>query len=405
MGGKYSIIIADSDGQCRFEEMECPKNAREYTLNVAFNDPVENESNPWLYIQTAEEKCGTFIVSLWYKKPQSNDPISVVPRCFLELYRRKPGFFNPSPQMEFVQKYTFEFNEKYTWKGESGYYKATILMNLIYDEVYNNDNLYYVKFNCKELSTELFFHMIDGYQDVIDMYSAALWVRETPIEYYNYITSSPKSKGAVDKVLYLDRTQVGIFISSYFEISENLNDESDKQTAPFSEEDILITIIAAILSEAAGANFFTGIVISLLVTGLSNYDNTIRDVDNSLKDQLKRFRDKNVKSEENSSSGSLGLESEMGLKIIFRTKLMLQTCGYHETDSIEIWDEGAAGKRIKKVAQGPKFYKGTFTIDSQILDGEPQILSFETIAAIFGWTEYLELAKQRVTTDKVEKHK
>lgn len=135
------------------------------------------------------------------------------------------------------------------------------------------------------------------------------------------------------------------------------------------------------------------------------YDNTIRDVDNSLKDQLKRFRDKNVKSEENSSSGSLGLESEMGLKIIFRTKLMLQTCGYHETDSIEIWDEGAAGKRIKKVAQGPKFYKGTFTIDSQILDGEPQILSFETIAAIFGWTEYLELAKQRVTTDKVEKHK
>ena len=153
MGGKYSIIVADSDGQCRFEEMECPKNAREYTLNVAFNDPVKNESNPWLYIQTTEEKCGTFIISLWYKKPQSNDPISVVPRCFLELYRRKPGFFNPSSQMEFVQKYTFEFNEKYTWKGESGYYKATILMNLIYDEVYNNDNLYYVKFNCKELST------------------------------------------------------------------------------------------------------------------------------------------------------------------------------------------------------------------------------------------------------------
>jgi len=286
MGGKYSIIVADSDGQCRFEEMECPKNAREYTLNVAFNDPVKNESNPWLYIQTTEEKCGTFIISLWYKKPQSNDPISVVPRCFLELYRRKPGFFNPSSQMEFVQKYTFEFNEKYTWKGESGYYKATILMNLIYDEVYNNDNLYYVKFNCKELSTELFFHMIDGYHDVIDMYSAALWVRETPIEYYNYITSSPKSKGVVDKVLYLDRTQVGAFIYSYLAITREINNKKLSNKDPVSGKDILVNVISSLISTAGKADFFSGIVISLLVSGISNYDNIIRDPEDNFDTQL-----------------------------------------------------------------------------------------------------------------------
>ena len=397
MGGKYSIIVADSDGQCRFEEMECPKNAREYTLNVAFNDPVKNESNPWLYIQTTEEKCGTFIISLWYKKPQSNDPISVVPRCFLELYRRKPGFFNPSSQMEFVQKYTFEFNEKYTWKGESGYYKATILMNLIYDEVYNNDNLYYVKFNCKELSTELFFHMIDGYQDVIDMYSAALWVRETPIEYYNYITSSPKSKGAVDKVLYLDRTQVGAFIYSYLAITREINNKKLSNKDPVSGKDILVNVISSLISTAGKADFFSGIVISLLVSGISNYDNIIRDPEDNVDTQLDELlgNPNEIHFIENPKTGSPNIEGLIGLIITFRTKILLQTSGYEDTNSLEVWKEGKEGNLVKKTAQGPKFYKGIFETDLQILAGNPPVLSFEKIAAIFGWTEYLELARQK----------
>ncbi len=397
MGGKYSIIVADSDGQCRFEEMECPKNAREYTLNVAFNDPVKNESNPWLYIQTTEEKCGTFIISLWYKKPQSNDPISVVPRCFLELYRRKPGFFNPSSQMEFVQKYTFEFNEKYTWKGESGYYKATILMNLIYDEVYNNDNLYYVKFNCKELSTELFFHMIDGYQDVIDMYSAALWVRETPIEYYNYITSSPKSKGAVDKVLYLDRTQVGAFIYSYLAITREINNKKLSNKDPVSGKDILVNVISSLISTAGKADFFSGIVISLLVSGISNYDNIIRDPEDNFDTQLDELlgNPNEIHFIENPKTGSPNIEGLIGLIITFRTKILLQTSGYEDTNSLEVWKEGKEGNLVKKTAQGPKFYKGIFETDLQILAGNPPVLSFEKIAAIFGWTEYLELARQK----------
>ncbi len=397
MGGKYSIIVADSDGQCRFEEMECPKNAREYTLNVAFNDPVKNESNPWLYIQTTEEKCGTFIISLWYKKPQSNDPISVVPRCFLELYRRKPGFFNPSSQMEFVQKYTFEFNEKYTWKGESGYYKATILMNLIYDEVYNNDNLYYVKFNCKELSTELFFHMIDGYQDVIDMYSAALWVRETPIEYYNYITSSPKSKGAVDKVLYLDRTQVGAFIYSYLAITREINNKKLSNKDPVSGKDILVNVISSLISTAGKADFFSGIVISLLVSGISNYDNIIRDPEDNFDTQLDELlgNPNEIHFIENPKTGSPNIEGLIGLIITFRTKILLQTSGYEDTNSLEVWKEGKEGNLVKKTAQGSKFYKGIFETDLQILAGNPPVLSFEKIAAIFGWTEYLELARQK----------
>lgn len=397
MGGKYSIIVADSDGQCRFEEMECPKNAREYTLNVAFNDPVKNESNPWLYIQTTEEKCGTFIISLWYKKPQSNDPISVVPRCFLELYRRKPGFFNPSSQMEFVQKYTFEFNEKYTWKGESGYYKATILMNLVYDEVYNNDNLYYVKFNCKELSTELFFHMIDGYQDVIDMYSAALWVRETPIEYYNYITSSPKSKGAVDKVLYLDRTQVGAFIYSYLAITREINNKKLSNKDPVSGKDILVNVISSLISTAGKADFFSGIVISLLVSGISNYDNIIRDPEDNFDTQLDELlgNPNEIHFIENPKTGSPNIEGLIGLIITFRTKILLQTSGYEDTNSLEVWKEGKEGNLVKKTAQGPKFYKGIFETDLQILAGNPPVLSFEKIAAIFGWTEYLELARQK----------
>lgn len=397
MGGKYSIIVADSDGQCRFEEMECPKNAREYTLNVAFNDPVKNESNPWLYIQTTEEKCGTFIISLWYKKPQSNDPISVVPRCFLELYRRKPGFFNPSSQMEFVQKYTFEFNEKYTWKGESGYYKATILMNLIYDEVYNNDNLYYVKFNCKELSTELFFHMIDGYQDVIDMYSAALWVRETPIEYYNYITSSPKSKGAVDKVLYLDRTQVGAFIYSYLAITREINNKKLSNKDPVSGKDILVNVISSLISTAGKADFFSGIVISLLVSGINNYDNIIRDPEDNFDTQLDELlgNPNEIHFIENPKTGSPNIEGLIGLIITFRTKILLQTSGYEDTNSLEVWKEGKEGNLVKKTAQGPKFYKGIFETDLQILAGNPPVLSFEKIAAIFGWTEYLELARQK----------
>lgn len=397
MGGKYSIIVADSDGQCRFEEMECPKNAREYTLNVAFNDPVKNESNPWLYIQTTEEKCGTFIISLWYKKSQSNDPISVVPRCFLELYRRKPGFFNPSSQMEFVQKYTFEFNEKYTWKGESGYYKATILMNLIYDEVYNNDNLYYVKFNCKELSTELFFHMIDGYQDVIDMYSAALWVRETPIEYYNYITSSPKSKGAVDKVLYLDRTQVGAFIYSYLAITREINNKKLSNKDPVSGKDILVNVISSLISTAGKADFFSGIVISLLVSGISNYDNIIRDPEDNFDTQLDELlgNPNEIHFIENPKTGSPNIEGLIGLIITFRTKILLQTSGYEDTNSLEVWKEGKEGNLVKKTAQGPKFYKGIFETDLQILAGNPPVLSFEKIAAIFGWTEYLELARQK----------
>ena len=397
MGGKYSIIVADSDGQCRFEEMECPKNAREYTLNVAFNDPVKNESNPWLYIQTTEEKCGTFIISLWYKKPQSNDPISVVPRCFLELYRRKPGFFNPSSQMEFVQKYTFEFNEKYTWKGESGYYKATILMNLIYDEVYNNDNLYYVKFNCKELSTELFFHMIDGYQDVIDMYSAALWVRETPIEYYNYITSSPKSKGAVDKVLYLDRTQVGAFIYSYLAITREINNKKLSNKDPVTGKDILVNVISSLISTAGKADFFSGIVISLLVSGISNYDNIIRDPEDNFDTQLDELlgNPNEIHFIENPKTGSPNIEGLIGLIITFRTKILLQTSGYEDTNSLEVWKEGKEGNLVKKTAQGPKFYKGIFETDLQILAGNPPVLSFEKIAAIFGWTEYLELARQK----------
>ena len=397
MGGKYSIIVADSDGQCRFEEMECPKNAREYTLNVAFNDPVKNESNPWLYIQTTEEKCGTFIISLWYKKPQSNDPISVVPRCFLELYRRKPGFFNPSSQMEFVQKYTFEFNEKYTWKGESGYYKATILMNLIYDEVYNNDNLYYVKFNCKELSTELFFHMIDGYQDVIDMYSAALWVRETPIECYNYITSSPKSKGAVDKVLYLDRTQVGAFIYSYLAITREINNKKLSNKDPVSGKDILVNVISSLISTAGKADFFSGIVISLLVSGISNYDNIIRDPEDNFDTQLDELlgNPNEIHFIENPKTGSPNIEGLIGLIITFRTKILLQTSGYEDTNSLEVWKEGKEGNLVKKTAQGPKFYKGIFETDLQILAGNPPVLSFEKIAAIFGWTEYLELARQK----------
>ena len=397
MGGKYSIIVADSDGQCRFEEMECPKNAREYTLNVAFNDPVKNESTPSLYIQTTEEKCGTFIISLWYKKPQSNDPISVVPRCFLELYRRKPGFFNPSSQMEFVQKYTFEFNEKYTWKGESGYYKATILMNLIYDEVYNNDNLYYVKFNCKELSTELFFHMIDGYQDVIDMYSAALWVRETPIEYYNYITSSPKSKGAVDKVLYLDRTQVGAFIYSYLAITREINNKKLSNKDPVSGKDILVNVISSLISTAGKADFFSGIVISLLVSGISNYDNIIRDPEDNFDTQLDELlgNPNEIHFIENPKTGSPNIEGLIGLIITFRTKILLQTSGYEDTNSLEVWKEGKEGNLVKKTAQGPKFYKGIFETDLQILAGNPPVLSFEKIAAIFGWTEYLELARQK----------
>ncbi len=397
MGGKYSIIVADSDGQCRFEEMECPKNAREYTLNVAFNDPVKNESNPWLYIQTTEEKCGTFIISLWYKKPQSNDPISVVPRCFLELYRRKPGFFNPSSQMEFAQKYTFEFNEKYTWKGESGYYKATILMNLIYDEVYNNDNLYYVKFNCKELSTELFFHMIDGYQDVIDMYSAALWVRETPIEYYNYITSSPKSKGAVDKVLYLDRTQVGAFIYSYLAITREINNKKLSNKDPVSGKDILVNVISSLISTAGKADFFSGIVISLLVSGISNYDNIIRDPEDNFDTQLDELlgNPNEIHFIENPKTGSPNIEGLIGLIITFRTKILLQTSGYEDTNSLEVWKEGKEGNLVKKTAQGPKFYKGIFETDLQILAGNPPVVSFEKIAAIFGWTEYLELARQK----------
>ena len=397
MGGKYSIIVADSDGQCRFEEMECPKNAREYTLNVAFNDPVKNESNPWLYIQTTDEKCGTFIISLWSKKPQANDPISVVPRCFLELYRRKPGFFNPSSQMEFVQKYTFEFNEKYTWKGESGYYKATILMNLIYDEVYNNDNLYYVKFNCKELSTELFFHMIDGYQDVIDMYSAALWVRETPIEYYNYITSSPKSKGAVDKVLYLDRTQVGAFIYSYLAITREINNKKLSNKDPVSGKDILVNVISSLISTAGKADFFSGIVISLLVSGISNYDNIIRDPEDNFDTQLDELlgNPNEIHFIENPKTGSPNIEGLIGLIITFRTKILLQTSGYEDTNSLEVWKEGKEGNLVKKTAQGPKFYTGIFETDLQILAGNPPVLSFEKIAAIFGWTEYLELARQK----------
>lgn len=142
-------------------------------------------------------------------------------------------------------------------------------------------------------------------------------------------------------------------------------------------------------------------MISLLVSGISNYDNIIRDPEDNFDTQLDELlgNPNEIHFIENPKTGSPNIEGLIGLIITFRTKILLQTSGYEDTNSLEVWKEGKEGNLVKKTAQGPKFYKGIFETDLQILAGNPPVLSFEKIAAIFGWTEYLELARQK-RTDK-----
>lgn len=388
------IVIAKTDGQTSSKDTDCPIDSLEYLLDTTFYESTDFD-NTWFYIQTNEDKCGTFIISVWYEETHSNDSV-IMPRCSIKIYRRKPGLFWPSSKMEFIGTYKFVWGNTYTWTGVSNPYQAEVLINLIYDEVYNNDNLYYIKFDCSETPTGIFNHMIRGYQDEKRIYQAALWIRETPINCFNYITSSLTSKGAINQIIYLDRTLVGIFISSLTALQAEINIAKAKKTMPVTVKDIAVTVIASILSLPEGVGFFSGIGISLMVTGIANSNNVIENPEESLIGQILKFNKENTYTNEDQETGSSYTDSNDGMKITLRTKILLQTNGYEDTDSVEVWDKGTLGKDYEKLVQGPKFYKGNFQTDSQLFDGGVSKMSIEKISEIFGWTDYLKLAKEKL---------
>lgn len=310
--------------------------------------------------------------------------------------RRKPYLIPLNPKMEFIDEFKFNWAGRFLYNGDSGYMKATTIISMIYDESYGNDNLYYMRFNSEAFPDGSFYHMMEGNQDEIQMYQIALWARETPKDYYNYITSSTKSKGVVNQVIFLDRTLASAFSAKINEIITVVKEAKERHTLPISKKDVITTVISSVISEVADLDVFSGIVLSLMITGLSNVNNVIDNPDGSFVMQIiKLLKTKTGNAEilEDDKTGTTFTSSNIGLEIILRTKILLPNSIYEETDSVEIWDKGSLGKDYIKLVQPPKFYKGHFLIDSKVFENGTTNISIEKIAEFFGWTEYLDLAK------------
>lgn len=401
MSKDYAVVTAITDGQGKLSDTQaCPKSAIEYKLNNVFIGPVKNSDSSWLYLQTTENKCGTFKISVWYKEPRIDEQVIILPECTLELYRKLPTVFvDLFPKMELIGEYAVEWDTKETfvYEGVAGYFKGNILIDLKYDEFYGNDNLYYMQYQAGGLPCKTFEHKIEGYQDEISMRQVALWVRETPLDCYPYYTNSIEGKGAVDKIIFLDRTLVGYFRSALDSIVRKIVQEKLALKTPITTKDAAITVVSAVITEVAKLDFFSGIVVSLLVTGVAGIgqNNVIRE--QGEKDFLGRITeilDKNAKPTVDEGNGSTYSGNDIGLKLTLRTKMIQCVNTREDTDSVEIWGPGMNGREYVKLIKGPLFYKGKFYVDDQLfIEGKPAI-SYETIADIFGWTEYLELAKR-----------
>ena len=401
MGKDYGVVTAVTDGQEKpVETRACPKTAIEYKLNRVFIGPVKNTDSSWLYLQTTENKCGTFVISVWYKETRIDEHVIILPECTLSLYRKLPTLFvDIFPKMELIGEYAVQWyiKEPFVYEGVSGYYKGAILINLKYDEFYGNDNLYYMQYQAGGLPCKTFEHKIEGYQDEIQMRQVALWVRETPLDCYPYYTNSIEGKGAVDKIIFLDRTLSGHFKTTLDSIMSEISEMKSELKTPITEQDVCLTLVSAGITEIGKLDFFSGIVVSLLLTGLASQGNVIKNPEGSLLNQINRLL--GIKPEVDERNGSTYSNSNVGLKITLRTKILQCVNTREITDSVEVWGPGDQGREYVKLVKGPLFYKGKFYVDEQLfIEGSPAI-SGESIADILGLTEYFELIKKKKADD------
>lgn len=383
--------------------MSCPPNAVEYKLNNVFFGPSKNNTNSWMYIQTMEDKCGTFELSVWYKEPKLNNSVIILPNCTIELYRRLPSLIYTSSKMKLIEKYDIEWNTKdrFMFEGSGGYFKGVVLINLKFEHNYNNGNYYYIRFVTKNFPSSIFYHEIKGNQDETEMYQVALWMRETPRNYYPYIVNSIDYEGVIDQVIFLDRTLVGSFKSSLDAILNKMAKEKSKFKIPITKKDIIVTTISSLISEVGNLDLMSGITISLFITAVANCDEIIENPEGDFMTQINKllgdplWSDSNFEIAVNEKDGSTYFMSKVGLKIILRTKYVNDAHTYADLNSVEIWEPGALGKEYIKLVKGPLFYKGQFYKDSELfVDGFP-VISNEVLANVFGWTEYFELAKKQ----------
>lgn len=397
MSKDYAVVTAITDGQGKLSDTQaCPKSAIEYKLDSVFIGPVKNSDTSWLYLQTTENKCGTFKISVWYKEPRIDEQVIILPECTLELYRKLPTVFvDLFPKMELIGEYAVEWDTKepFVYEGVTGYFKGNILIDLKYDEFYGNDNLYYMQYQAGGLPCKTFEHKIEGYQDEISMRQVALWVRETPLDCYPYYTNSIEGKGAVDKIIYLDRTLTGHFKATLDSIMNEISQMKLDLKTPITVQDVNLTFISSGITEIGKLDFFSGIVLSLLITGLVGQDNVIKTTEKSFLSQINELL--GIKPEVDDRNGSTYSNSNVGLKITLRTKILQCVNTREITDSVEIWEPGNLGREYVKQVKGPLFYKGRFYVDDRLfIEGSPAI-SGGDIADILGLTEYFELIKKK----------
>lgn len=375
MAEQYAVITAVTSGQ-NSTRMSIPKESYiiEYENDKTYVTPINTPY--WFRIKTTPERCGTFKITVTEDQyaNTSSEMVRILPSFSIVVYR-KSGW-----KMQFVEEIEL---------GKENY----ALLDLCYNSTY------YIRHKCFG-DIDVYNNSITCHYDTTTMGSVAVWSRLTDIEFYYYYSMSANKPSVLTyrQVIYLDKEQVPLFISTLNSVFAGITNKRNEKPI-ITLRDVVLTVAGSLVTEAVSGNFLVGIIISIFVTATANLfgDNVIYG-NGTVIAQINDFKTAHVKEQRRDAEGNVYEISDMGMKISIKSKTIC-----YDNMLLPVVVDGSLVEEWHKETEvssvcGPEYYRGKFLRDDEILGKHlgftKQTLSdtlLELLKNEFGLTEDMKM--------------